>query len=122
MDPHTVTLTLKPGGTDQKLLFRIPIGVRVFKVNVGSAFFLYYETSESHNIIPTHYPMGTYSGQVMQEVVLIVSPVPLRDPNLATDDLSFNEITLDELNKRRAQEGDPPISADGTYLRAPRRK
>lgn len=104
---HRVELSI--GGNENQLLIRIPVGVRLFRVHVDGGFFLYYETSEGHNVVPVYIKNGTDQGQKMQELVLAVSPVPPRDPNLATQEMKFTDLTPRELDFRRSQVGLPPI-------------
>jgi hypothetical protein len=110
---HKVTLLVDKTGNENKLLIRVPIGVRLFKVKLSDGFVLYYEAAQDHEILPTYIQMGTDTdqGQKVQEVVLVVSPVPPRDPALATAKMALIELTWQELQTRRAQEGLPPMIA-----------
>ena len=107
---HLVSLQIVKTGDERELLFRIPIGVRIFSVRAVGGFFLYYETMDGYNVLPLYIPKGSDSGQTMQEIVLVVSPVPPRDPAQATDRLTFPHLTVHELNARRVENGLPPIN------------
>jgi hypothetical protein len=107
---HKVRLNVSKSGNEKELLIRLPIGVRLFKVTVSDGYFFYYETAEGYNVIPFYVKKGTDPGQKMQELILVVSPVPPRDASQATQPFTIEELTLEELNTRRAQDGLPAIS------------
>jgi hypothetical protein len=102
---HLTTLTTKSGtGLDQKLLLRLPIGVRLFEIPLiplGFSRAFFYQTGDGYNTLPYHLPAGEDSGggQTVQELILITSHVPPRlDPGRVkgTDDITM--LTEDELN------------------------
>jgi hypothetical protein len=107
---HFVSLHVEPRDNSNKdLLIRVPVGIALFRVRVKDGYFLYYETSDGYNILPHFIEKGTDPDQEMQELLLLVAPVPPRDPELATVSLTFKELTLRELNVRRSQIGLPPL-------------
>jgi hypothetical protein len=116
-EPHMVTLSVVEGGADNQLLLRIPIGVRIFNIKTADGDFLYYETSDGYNILPYLNAKGTDPGQKLQELLLLVSPVPPRDPSAATDPLVLKKLTLHQLNARRVESGLPPLPVKPTERR-----
>jgi hypothetical protein len=84
---HVTTLDTKAGpGPDQKMLLRIPIGVKFFEVPLatpGMARTFFFQSSDGYNTMPLHLARGddTAGGQTVQELILVTSHVPPRiDP------------------------------------------
>lgn len=110
LDNHRVLLDADDTGNNKALLIRIPIGVRLFKVQIHGGFFIYYETAAGYNILPHYIKEGTDPDQLMQELVLVLSAVPPRDASVATQPIDLKKLSLMELNVRLKQEGSKPIS------------
>jgi hypothetical protein len=107
---HEVTISHSPDGSDGKLLIRIAVGVRVFKVVVDAkkpqAFFFGYETSDGFNVVPFRVKKNVVGGDpAIQAVALLATPVPPQRSNDVTDSPSFKSLTVDEWETRRVQAG-----------------
>jgi len=116
---HTTTLTVakkrKPNPKLAKLAIRIPIGVRLFKIDPGFKGFqaFFHETGDGYNTLPYHLlpgqDMQTTNPQTVQEVILITSHVPPRRDPAILHDTDFDEFvelkSLEEFKTRLAQNG-----------------
>jgi hypothetical protein len=109
---HEVVISHTPDGSDSKLLIRIAIGVRVFKVVVDpkkpQAFFFGYETSDGYNVVPFRVEKSKVGGgPAIQAVALLATPVPPQHANESTASPSFKPLTIDQWKTRRDQADNP---------------